>query len=163
MYVLVVPRYLLYEPSLLPLQDSETHYIMRSPRNLFATALLSIILGCSAFSNVPYRSSFRVETKNIAIARLSSLPQLTSTHLTESFNDETNQIETKTESEEGDTEQGFAAKLKRRIAGKKFSRASLAKLGTSVLLSYGFVSNAFGVTCVSVAWFLSSQRVRFMG
>jgi hypothetical protein len=150
--------------SVLPLQDSETHYIMRSPRNLFAIALLSIILGCSAFSNVvPYRSSSRVGTKNIAIARLSSLPQVTSTQLTVSFNDETNQIETKTESEEGDTKQGFSAKLKRRFAGKKFSRASLAKLGTSVLLSYGFVSNAFGVTCVSVAWFLSSQRVRFMG
>ena len=140
------------------------HYVMHSLRNLFAIALLSIILGCSTFSNGPYHSCSRVGMKNFSVARLSSLPQLTSTQSSVmSINDETNHIETKTEKEKGDTKQGFVAKVQGQFGGKKFSRASLGKLGTSVFLSYGFVSNVFGVTCVSIAWFLASQRVRFIG
>lgn len=47
-----------------------------------------------------------------------------------------------------------------RFRGEKFDKASLAKLGGSVLLSYGFVSNVFGITCVSCAWYIASKKVR---
>jgi hypothetical protein len=93
--------------------------------------------------------------------------------LTESVDDhpeETNQSEAKSndteiisKSEEpvdDNTNQGFVAKLKRRFGDQKFNRASLAKLGTSVPLCYGLISNVFGITCVSIAWFLASRRVR---
>ena len=46
-----------------------------------------------------------------------------------------------------------------RFRGKKFDKASLAKLGGSVLLSYGFVSNVSGITCVSCAWYIASKKV----
>jgi hypothetical protein len=45
-----------------------------------------------------------------------------------------------------------------RFRGEKFDKASLAKLGGSVLLSYGFVSNVFGITCVSCAWYIASKK-----
>jgi hypothetical protein len=55
---------------------------------------------------------------------------------------------------------GPFGKLKARLGGgTKFDKASLAKLGGSVLLSYGFVSNIFGITCVSCAWYIASKKV----
>lgn len=145
---------------------------MRSPRNLIALAFLSILLKCSAFSNVPFRSCSPVETTK-GIGQVSFLPRQASTpaRLTASADndpDETNRIEAKSneteiisKSEESvdDTTQGFVAKLKLRFGDQKFNRSSLAKLGTSVPLCYGLISNVFGITCVSVAWFLASQRV----
>lgn len=52
---------------------------------------------------------------------------------------------------------GFWSKI---FGVQKMDKATLASLGTSVILSYGFVSNAFGCTAVSCAWYIASRRVR---
>ena len=51
----------------------------------------------------------------------------------------------------------FGEKLKGYFAIKT-DKASLAALGGAILLSYGFVSNASYMACLSVAWYLFSSR-----
>jgi len=40
----------------------------------------------------------------------------------------------------------------------KTDKASLAALGGAILLSYGYVSNASYMVCLSIAWYLFSSR-----
>jgi len=48
--------------------------------------------------------------------------------------------------------------LAERYLSFKTDKASLAALGGAILLSYGFVSNASYMACLSIAWFLFSSR-----
>lgn len=53
------------------------------------------------------------------------------------------------------------SKLRKRLFGgdrMKFDKATMAKLGVSMVLSYGFVSNVSGCICVSICWFLFSKQ-----
>lgn len=156
---------------------------MIAPLALLALLLSYVLAPCDAFSTVSCRpgSCFEVNVNSAARRRLiqSTLAPvnanalLTSTYLT-ATNDNNEPLErnqtvintTITTSEEvhvvkddtsveGEPKKGLFA----RFRGKKFDRTSLAKLGGSVLLSYGFVSNVFGITCVSCAWYIASRKV----
>ena len=41
----------------------------------------------------------------------------------------------------------------------KLNKATIAKMGTSVVLSYSFVSNIFAISSMSIAWYIFSRKV----
>lgn len=52
-------------------------------------------------------------------------------------------------------------RLRKRLFGgeqMKLDKATMAKLGLSMVLSYGFVSNVSGCICMSVCWFVYSSK-----
>ena len=65
-----------------------------------------------------------------------------------------------TEAAESAPEPGALEKLKGWIArnSPKMDKVPLKAMGTAMLLSYGFVSNASYMACLSIAWFLFSRR-----
>lgn len=148
----------------------------------------ALALGCNAFTkNVPlWRSALCSQSKNMRHLKSSFRPSTplvrikstrVSVTLDEEASDESDRAGVEADGiaekslleNTGDdtfdqvatTHRSLLQRLKKSFGGEKFSRKFLAKLGTSVLLSYGFVSNIFAITCVSIAWFLSCRRVGF--
>lgn len=143
---------------------------------LFVILILHVVRPNSAFSNVPSRSFSHFGVNDARRLRPPTSRSFTvfksSTYLAAAADDsdeslQINQTATNsTGSEEGVDDDNSVDKTKKGVFGKifggrkKFNKASLAKLGGSVLLSYGFVSNVFGITCVNCAWYIASKKVR---
>ena len=135
--------------------------------SLLSSLAVTVLRPCSAFSNVPDRckSHFGVKARPF----LPPVPFKTRTRLASTFGSDDEPLETdisrtnSTRSVEMVTDDSVDEAKKKgflgRYRGQKLTRASLAKLGGSVLLSYGFVSNVFGITCVSCAWYIASRKV----
>lgn len=139
----------------------------------FYLVLLSMLYQSNAFSSVSSRaaSQFGMDTRPRFAPPPSRSHSFSTLHFAVSDDKDesmtTNQTLTNSTNSEKITESSIDNENKKGFFGKvfgrggtKFNKASLAKLGGSVLLSYGFVSNVFSITCVSCAWYIASRKVR---
>jgi len=135
--------------------------------------LLTIVAVSTAFSPkhvVVIHSMARLRHGGLSPLRTNSEKDQSDDYLSEPVQDnmtgEPNIVISMDSSMSSQTEENIIGRLRRMMTNvkglqgkeKKLDRQALAKLGTNVLLAYGFVSNAFGAVSVSCAWYIASKR-----
>ena len=136
--------------------------------------LLTIVAVSTAFNPkhvVVIHSMARLRHGGLSPLRSNSEKDQSDDYLSEPVQDnmtgEPNIVISMNSSMSSQTEENIIGRLRRMMTNvkglqgkeKKLDRQALAKLGTNVLLAYGFVSNAFGAVSVSCAWYIASKRV----